>query len=68
MTDTQLVFHPSPLTALQAKLQVVLSDDEDGHGLDEEEEGKRDAEGAFSPLLQPEVMGGEGEENLSEGL
>lgn len=52
-------------TCFQAKLQVVLGDDEDGHGLDEEEKGKGDAEGTLTPFLQPEVMGSEGEENLS---
>lgn len=54
-----------PLTCLQAKLQVVLGDDEDGHGFDEEEESKGDAERALTALLQLEVEGRQGEQGLT---
>lgn len=53
------------LTCLQAKLQVVFRDYEDGHGLDKEEEGKGDAEGALAALLQPEVVSRQREQDLT---
>lgn len=54
-----------PLTCLQAKLQVVLSDDEDGHGFDKKEESEGDAERALATFLQLEVEGRQGEQGLT---
>lgn len=45
------------LTGLQTKLQVVFSDDENGHGFDEKEESKGNAEWTLASFLQLEVVG-----------
>ena len=45
------------LACLQTKLQVVFSDDENGHGFDEKEESKGNAEWTLAAFLQLEVVG-----------
>lgn len=55
-------------TCLKSKLQVVLSDDEDGHCFDKEEEPKCNAEGSLASFLQLKVVGREGEKDLTEGI
>lgn len=54
-------------TCLQTKLQVVLGDDEYGHGFDEEEESKGNAERTLASLLQLEIVGRQGEKGLAVG-
>jgi len=56
----------SKLTVLEAKFQVVLCDDEDGHSFDEEEEAEGDAERAFAAFLQPKVVRRQREQGLAE--
>lgn len=48
------------LTCLQTKLQVVLSDDEYGHGFDEKEESKSNAQRTLASFLQLEIVGRQG--------
>lgn len=55
------------LTCLQTELQVVFSDDEYGHGFDEEEESKGDAERALASFLQLEIVGRQGKKGLAVG-
>lgn len=55
------------LTCLQTKLQVVFSDDEYGHGFDEKEESKGNAQRTLASFLQLEIVGRQGEEGLTVG-
>lgn len=55
------------LTRLQTKLQVVLGDDEYGHGFDKKEESKGNAERALASLLQLEIVGRQGKKGLAVG-
>lgn len=49
--------HGGALTRLKTKLQVVFSDDENGHGFDKKEESKSNAERTLASFLQLEVVG-----------
>lgn len=55
------------LTHLQTKLQVVFSDNENGHGFDKKEESKSNAERTLASFFQPEVVGRQGKKGLTEG-
>lgn len=55
------------LTCLQTKLQVVLGDDEYGHGFDKKEESKGNAERTLASLLQLEIVGRQGKKGLAVG-
>lgn len=55
------------LTCLQTKLQVVLGDDEYGHGFDKKEESKGNAERTLASLLQLEIVGRQGKKCLAVG-
>lgn len=45
------------LTGFQAKLQVIFSDNENGHGFDKKEESKSDAKWSLASFLQLKVVG-----------
>lgn len=55
------------LTCFQTKLQVVFSDNEDGHGFDKKEESKSNAEWTLPSFLQLEVVSREREKGLTVG-
>lgn len=55
------------LTCLQTKLQVVFSDDEYGHGFDEKEESKGNAQRPLASFLQLEIVGRQGKKGLTVG-
>lgn len=55
------------LTCLQTKLQVVFSDYEYGHGFDEEEESKGNAQRTLAAFLQLEIVGRQGKKGLAVG-
>lgn len=57
---TQGCMEQGELTCLQTKLQVVLSDDEYGHGFDEKEESKSNAQRTLASFLQLEIVGRQG--------
>lgn len=54
------------LTRLQTKLQVVFSDNENGHGFDKKEESKSNAERTLASFFQPEVVGRQWKKGLTE--
>lgn len=54
---TQKESYGAELTCLQTKLQVVFSDNENGHGFNKKEESKSNAEWALAAFFQLEVMG-----------
>lgn len=55
------------LTCLQTKLQVVFSDDEYGHGFDEKEESKGNAQRTLASFLQLEIVGRQGKKGFTVG-
>lgn len=64
---TQGYIEQGELTCLQTKLQVVFSDDEYGHGFDEKEESKGNAQRALASFLQLEIVGRQGKKGLTVG-
>lgn len=62
---TNLAQPTSLLTCIKAKFQVFFTDDQDHHGNQEKEEGKGQANRAFTPLLRAEVVAHHHEKDLA---